>query len=56
MEALERYENKIEKLQADLEYAKNAIRYMMSETSQKASDAAIVGEIALEHLEGEKNV
>jgi archaellum component FlaC len=56
MEALERYENKIEKLKADLDYAKNAIRYMMSETSQQANDAAIVGEIALNHLEGEDNV
>lgn len=54
MEALERYENKIEKLKADLEYAKSAIRYLMSETSQKANDAAIIGEIALEHLEGER--
>lgn len=55
MDAYERYENKIEKLKADLEYAKNAIRYMMSETSRQANDTAIVGEIALEKLEGKEN-
>ena len=80
MEALERYENKIERLEAviaednllmdrvanlliekmdeiamlkrDIDYARNAIEYMISEKSRNAGDLEIVGNIALNYLAG----
>ena len=80
MEALERYEKKIEQLQAlvashdeqvdrfarflvdetdkvarlkrDIEYARNAIEYMISEKCRNAGDLEIVGDIALNYLAG----
>lgn len=80
MEALERYENKIEHLKSviadhdllmdrianilfekidevamlkrDIEYARNAIEYMISETSRNAGDLEIVGNITLNYLAG----
>lgn len=66
MEALERYENTIERLKAviedqrdqmdslkgDIEYARKAIEYMISETSRNAGDLEIVGNMALNYLAG----
>lgn len=80
MEALERYESKIEKLKAamadndlmidrlanllvektdevamlkrDIDYARNAIEYMISEKCRNAGDLEIVGDIALNYLAG----